>query len=130
MSNGAGAEDTAPTLEPAERPASKRRARDRSGSRSKRRAARPRRAAASRGSSNGGQAAATNGHDDLKRIRGIGPAFERKLKRIGCRTFQDIAAWRTDDVERVAHELGASAHKIRGEWIRQAKKLAHSGKSG
>lgn len=94
--------------------------------RSKRRS-RPKGAAPSQRASNGGRAAAGNGHDDLKRIRGIGPAFERKLNRLGCHSFLDIATWRTDDVERVSHQIGVSADKIRGEWVRQAKKLAHSG---
>jgi predicted flap endonuclease-1-like 5' DNA nuclease len=93
--------------------------------RTSKRRARPKRAASQRASN--GRAAATNGQDDLKRIRGIGPAFERKLNRLGCHNFRDIAAWRTDDVERVAHEIGASPDKIRGEWIRQAKKLARRG---
>ncbi len=92
--------------------------------------ARTKRAAAGQRPSNGRRAAARNGHDDLKRIRGIGPALERKLNRLGCHTFRDIATWGSDDAARVAHEIGASVDKIRGEWIRQAKKLAHAGTAG
>jgi predicted flap endonuclease-1-like 5' DNA nuclease len=60
--------------------------------------------------------------DDLKRIRGIGPAMERKLNRMGCYTFRDIAAWEGAQIERMARALKASPERIRREWVTQARK--------
>ena len=61
--------------------------------------------------------------DDLKRLSGIGPAFERALNDLGVRTYAEIAAWSADDVERIARHLRVKAARVRG-WPEQARALA------
>lgn len=62
--------------------------------------------------------------DNLKRIRGIGPALERKLNDLGCYTFQDIAGWEGAEIERVARQVRASPKRIKSEWVTQAREYA------
>jgi predicted flap endonuclease-1-like 5' DNA nuclease len=63
--------------------------------------------------------------DDLKQIRGIGPSFERELKRLGVRTFEQIAAWTTSDIEEIAPKIKARRERIHREnWVSTAKELA------
>jgi large subunit ribosomal protein L21 len=67
--------------------------------------------------------------DDLKLIRGIGPTFERELKRLGIRTFAQIAAWTDDDVEEIGPKIKARPERIRREdWVKTALELV-AGKS-
>jgi predicted flap endonuclease-1-like 5' DNA nuclease len=63
--------------------------------------------------------------DDLKRIPGIGPKYEKALNELGIRTFAQIAAWTLEDVERMAAKL--KVHRARMEksdWVGEAAKLA------
>lgn len=63
------------------------------------------------------------GGDDLKRITGIGPHLERRLKQHGITTFRQIAEWSESDIERVSKELGPFAHRIhRDRWVEQAQR--------
>jgi predicted flap endonuclease-1-like 5' DNA nuclease len=63
--------------------------------------------------------------DDLKRIKGIGPAFERKLQALGVSSFSTIAAWTEADIERIAEALAILPQRItRDGWIEKAQKLA------
>lgn len=63
--------------------------------------------------------------DDLKQIRGIGPAFERELKRLGVRTFEQIAAWTASDIEEIAPKIKARRERIhREDWVIKAAALA------
>jgi predicted flap endonuclease-1-like 5' DNA nuclease len=65
------------------------------------------------------------GGDDLKRIRGIGPAFERELKRLGVRTFAQIAAWTAEEIEAIAKKIKAKPERIRRDnWVARAAELA------
>jgi predicted flap endonuclease-1-like 5' DNA nuclease len=61
--------------------------------------------------------------DDLRRISGIGPAFERTLHGLGVRTYAEIAAWTAPDTERIARLLRVSAARVNG-WPEQARALA------
>jgi predicted flap endonuclease-1-like 5' DNA nuclease len=62
--------------------------------------------------------------DDLKRIKGIGPAFERKLHSLGVSSFKTIAAWTDADVERIAEALAILPQRItRDRWIEKARAL-------
>jgi large subunit ribosomal protein L21 len=61
--------------------------------------------------------------DDLRRISGIGPAFERTLHSLGVRTYAEIAAWTAEDIERIAPKLRMSAARMNG-WPEQARTLA------
>jgi predicted flap endonuclease-1-like 5' DNA nuclease len=61
---------------------------------------------------------------DLKRVQGIGPAFERALKREGVDSLVAIAAWSADDVIDMARRIGTTPHRIeRDGWVRSAREL-------
>jgi large subunit ribosomal protein L21 len=63
--------------------------------------------------------------DDLQLIRGIGRGFERELKRIGVRTFEQIAAWTQADIEEIAPRIKAQPERIRRDgWVQHASELA------
>jgi predicted flap endonuclease-1-like 5' DNA nuclease len=63
--------------------------------------------------------------DDLKLIRGIGPAFERELKKLGVRTFAQIAGWTLADIEQIAPKIKARPERIlRDDWVKKAAELA------
>jgi large subunit ribosomal protein L21 len=68
-------------------------------------------------------ASATSEKDDLKVIRGIGPAIERKLNSAGIQTYAAVAALTKQDLERI---LGGQVRRLQDEndLIAQAKKLA------
>jgi predicted flap endonuclease-1-like 5' DNA nuclease len=71
------------------------------------------------------QQQAAKAGDDLKRIRGIGPAFERELKRLGVHSFAQIAAWTPDELEKIAKKIKAKPERIRrDDWITRAAELA------
>jgi predicted flap endonuclease-1-like 5' DNA nuclease len=62
--------------------------------------------------------------DDLQQIRGIGRAFERELKRIGVRTFDQIAAWTQTDIDEIAPRIKAQPERIRRDgWVQHASEL-------
>lgn len=62
--------------------------------------------------------------DDLKRIAGIGPSFERGLHAAGINSFKQIAEWTADDIESVALKLRIVSKRIvRDRWIESARQL-------
>jgi predicted flap endonuclease-1-like 5' DNA nuclease len=68
--------------------------------------------------------------DDLKEIRGIGPAFERVLNNMGIVTFRQVAQWDATDMQQIADKLDTPPDRIkRDKWIASAKKL-HEQKYG
>jgi predicted flap endonuclease-1-like 5' DNA nuclease len=72
-----------------------------------------------------GQAAGEGGRDDLRRIKGIGPAFDRALRALGVQSYREIAAWTPDDVASIAARIGARPERIVKEgWIASARELA------
>jgi predicted flap endonuclease-1-like 5' DNA nuclease len=62
--------------------------------------------------------------DDLKRIKGIGYANEKRLQDAGIYHFSQIAAWTQDDVDRASAYLSFQGRIEREGWVRQAKLLA------
>jgi large subunit ribosomal protein L21 len=67
-------------------------------------------------------AATASEKDDLKKIKGIGPAIEKKLNQAGIRTYAALAALSTGELEGI---LGNTRRLVKeGELIAQAKKLA------
>ncbi len=64
-------------------------------------------------------------NDDLKKITGIGPAFEKKLNEAGINSYQDILDLTDDRIEALAEQIkGVSAEKIKNDdWKGQAEKL-------
>lgn len=64
--------------------------------------------------------------DDLQRIKGIGPAIEKTLNRLGIHRFSQIAGISDYDIDRVAAELRGFRTRIhREDWIGQARLLLH-----
>ena len=65
----------------------------------------------------------TSEKDDLKVIKGIGPAIERKLNSAGIRTYAALAALSKQELEGI---LGAQVKRLQDEndLIAQAKRLA------
>lgn len=61
--------------------------------------------------------------DDLKVIKGVGPAIEKKLNNAGIQTFAALAALNKRDLENI---LGSQVKRLQDEndLIAQAKKLA------
>jgi predicted flap endonuclease-1-like 5' DNA nuclease len=61
--------------------------------------------------------------DDLKKIPGIGPAFERVLNKMGVFTFRKIATWDATAMKRIAAKLETAPDRIkRDKWIAEARK--------
>ena len=68
--------------------------------------------------------------DDLKRIRGIGPALERLLNGMGVWHFDQIAAWTPEQVAWVdANLVRFKGRASRDEWVKQAEILAKGGET-
>lgn len=67
--------------------------------------------------------------DDLKRIRGIGVPLEKRLNSLGCWTYEQIANWTAEDVDRMSRALEISGRIERENWIEQARILASGGKT-
>lgn len=62
--------------------------------------------------------------DDLKRIKGIGPAIEKTLNELGIFRLQQIAELSEYDIDRVANRLRGFRSRIyREDWIGQAREL-------
>jgi predicted flap endonuclease-1-like 5' DNA nuclease len=61
--------------------------------------------------------------DDLRAIKGIGPAIEKKLNNAGIQTYAALAALSTQELEDI---LGSQVKRLQNEndLIAQAKKLA------
>ena len=64
--------------------------------------------------------------DDLKKIKGIGPKFEKELNGNGVYYFQQIGAWKAADVTVVEEKIKslASGRVKRDDWVKQGKALA------
>ena len=62
--------------------------------------------------------------DDLKRIKGVGPAIEKTLNEMGIFRFNQIAEMSEYDIDRVARRLKGFRTRIyREDWIGQARSL-------
>jgi predicted flap endonuclease-1-like 5' DNA nuclease len=69
-----------------------------------------------------------DGADDLKRIKGIGPATEKRLKAAGIESWSQLAALDDAGIDALAEEIKVSADKIRKEeWAEQARDLQANG---
>jgi predicted flap endonuclease-1-like 5' DNA nuclease len=65
--------------------------------------------------------------DDLKQLKGVGPALERTLNELGFYHFDQVAAWKKKDVAWVDSNLRFKGRIERDGWIAQAKILAKNG---
>jgi predicted flap endonuclease-1-like 5' DNA nuclease len=61
--------------------------------------------------------------DDLTRIRGVDAKTAGALAALGFTRFDQIAAWRRDDVRAVSQALGLTREVSRQNWIEQAALL-------
>jgi predicted flap endonuclease-1-like 5' DNA nuclease/uncharacterized protein YoxC len=67
---------------------------------------------------------AGNARDDLKLIKGVGPAIEKTLNELGIFRFSQIADMSEYDIDRVARRLKGFRSRIyREDWIGQAREL-------
>ncbi len=62
--------------------------------------------------------------DNLQRLNGIGPKYEKILHSLGFYHFDQIADWTPRQVEWVDNHLNFNGRIKREEWLRQAKLLA------
>jgi len=62
--------------------------------------------------------------DNLKLIKGVGPAIEKTLNEMGIFRFNQIAEMSEYDIDRVAHRLKGFRSRIyREDWMGQAREL-------
>jgi len=67
---------------------------------------------------------AIGSRDDLKQIKGVGPAIEKTLNELGIFTLDQIAEMSEYDIDRVAKRLKGFRTRIyREDWIGQARSL-------
>lgn len=61
--------------------------------------------------------------DNLKKIHGVGPVFEKLLKSMGITSFKQIANFKAEDIGVVAAALGGFSDRIeRDDWTSGATK--------
>ncbi|MGR3661215.1 MAG: NADH:quinone oxidoreductase, partial [Paracoccaceae bacterium] len=68
--------------------------------------------------------ARADGADDLKVIKGVGPALEKTLNDLGFYHYDQIAGWRKKEIEWVDERLRFKGRIERDGWIKQCKSLA------
>lgn len=73
-------------------------------------------------------AAASPRDDDLKRIKGIGPAIEKRIKEAGIASWAQLAALDAAALEALAEDIKVSPEKIKKDaWVEQARDLQANG---
>jgi len=73
----------------------------------------------------------THSRDNLKLIKGVGPAIEKTLNEMGIFRFNQIAEMSEYDIDRVAHRLKGFRSRIyREDWMGQARDLQVQKASG
>jgi NADH-quinone oxidoreductase subunit E len=65
--------------------------------------------------------------EDLQRIRGIGPANEKRLHDLGVFHFDQIAGWTREEIRWVGTYLSFPGRIDREQWVVQAANLATGG---
>ncbi|MCG6903655.1 MAG: endonuclease [Rhodobacter sp.] len=74
--------------------------------------------------------ARAGGADNLKEIKGVGPAMEKLLNSLGVYHFDQVAGWNADEVAWVDANLkGFKGRVSRDNWVEQAKILAAGGET-
>ena len=66
------------------------------------------------------------GADDLKLLKGVGPALEKTLNGLGFYHFDQLAGWSKKDIDWVDERLRFKGRIERDGWVKQAKSLAAS----
>jgi len=67
--------------------------------------------------------------DDLKRLKGVGPALEKKLHAAGVTSFAQIAGWSDADIAVFDEKLSFKGRIEREGWVEQARILAGGGET-
>jgi predicted flap endonuclease-1-like 5' DNA nuclease len=67
--------------------------------------------------------------EDLKRIRGIGVLIEKKLNSMGVVSYDQIANWSSQDIDRISQVLDFKGRIERENWVEQARILASGGQT-
>jgi small subunit ribosomal protein S2 len=62
--------------------------------------------------------------DDLKRITGVGPVLEQKLRDLGVTRLDQIANFTEEDVEKIDRALNIKGRVAKDDWVGQARVLA------
>jgi predicted flap endonuclease-1-like 5' DNA nuclease len=62
----------------------------------------------------------------LKKISGVGPALENKLNDLGITTFDQVANFTAEEIEKVDDALSFKGRIERDDWVGQAKALAEA----
>src|SRR5690606_10473188 len=65
--------------------------------------------------------------DDFKLISGVGPVIERKLNALGITRYDQIAAFKPEDIARADEVLNFKGRIARDNWLGQAEALARGG---
>ena len=65
--------------------------------------------------------------DDLTRISGVGPVLAGKLEKLGVTSFQQIADFTKEDIDRIDDELNFKGRIERDDWVKQAKAFLKEG---
>lgn len=69
--------------------------------------------------------------DELTRMKGVGPKVAALLNGLGITRYDQIAAWRDEDIARVDAQLGAFKGRVtRDQWVEQARLLAAGDTAG
>jgi predicted flap endonuclease-1-like 5' DNA nuclease len=67
--------------------------------------------------------------DDFKLIKGIGPAFEKRLNEFGIYRYSQIARWSEAEQLWIGQEFGFTGRIERDDWVGQAAALAEAAKA-
>jgi len=65
--------------------------------------------------------------DDLKKIAGIGPVLEAKLRDLGVTKLAQIANFTDEEIEKVDQALNLKGRTSRDDWVGKAKEFAAAG---
>ncbi|MBT3011556.1 MAG: hypothetical protein KUF77_12975 [Candidatus Thiodiazotropha sp. (ex Lucina aurantia)] len=61
--------------------------------------------------------------NDLQMIKGIGAVIEKKLQEYGIKSYAQIAAWSSAEIEDFSQRLNFKGRIERERWVEQAKEL-------
>ena len=61
--------------------------------------------------------------DDLKKLNGVGPAFEKRLNALGIFTFADVIALTDEKIEKLEEQDSMTSLEEWHNWIEQAKEF-------
>ncbi len=61
--------------------------------------------------------------DNLSALKGLGPAMQSRLNRLGVYYFHQIASWSDSEAEWIDAEINGHGRILREDWPAQARKL-------